>query len=34
VVNRLRSPDGECCGACGRWQQLPARLLDRLGVRP
>ncbi len=31
VVNRLRSRDGERCGACGRWQQLPARLLDRPG---
>jgi hypothetical protein len=32
VVNRPRSPDGERCGACGRWQQLPARLLGRPGV--
>jgi hypothetical protein len=34
VVNLLRSRDGERCGACGRWQQLSERLLDRPGVCP
>ena len=33
VVNRLPSAEGERCGACGRWQQLPARLLDPPGAR-
>ncbi len=33
VVNRLRSAEGERCGVCGRWQQLPTRLLDRPGAR-
>jgi hypothetical protein len=31
VINRLPSATGERCGACGRWRQLPARLLDPPG---
>jgi hypothetical protein len=34
LVNRLPSREGERCPACGRWQQLPTRLLDAGGGEP
>jgi hypothetical protein len=34
LVNRLPSRDGERCPACGRWQQLPTRLLGAGGGGP
>jgi hypothetical protein len=34
LVNRLPSRDGERCPACGRWRQLPTRLLEPQGRTP